>query len=136
MRPQPVHRDDIDPGVRTAADLAREMARFSRLIDQGVSFLIEQVKEYAEAEDAYRQKKSIAWIQTKDQSGKARVSDIEALVDQQCSAERRRRDLAEGMKLAALEAIRSRRAQLSCLQTIAGAMKAEAELAKYGPNHP
>jgi hypothetical protein len=46
---------------------------------------------------------------------------------------RKARDIAEGMKMAALEAVRSRRAQLSAVQSIANAVKAETEFARTGP---
>ena len=105
-----------------------EMMRLSRLIDAGVAELIKQSREYAEAENAYRRAKAQAWISSVD----ARVKDKEAVVDIKCEKERERKLLAEGMRLAAVEAVRSRRAQLSALQTVANAVKAEADVLTYG----
>jgi hypothetical protein len=46
---------------------------------------------------------------------------------------RHRRDLADGQRLAALEACRSRRTQLSALQSLLAAHKSEADFARTGP---
>jgi len=105
-----------------------EMMRLSRLIDAGVAELIKQAREYAEAENAYRKAKSIAWFMAP--AGDT-VKSKEAYVDRECEKERGRRLLAEGMRLAALEAVRSRRAQLSSLQSISNAIRAEADVLNY-----
>lgn len=110
-------------------ELTQEMLRLSRLIDQGIAALTDQAREYAEAEHDYRQAKAQAWVSAPDGT----VPERQAWVDGRCAPLRRRRDLAEGLKLAALEAVRSRRAQLSALQTVANALRAEMDLAKYGP---
>lgn len=46
---------------------------------------------------------------------------------------RRVRDLAEGMRQAGLEAVRSRRAQISALQSLLSADRSEMEIARTGP---
>ena len=121
----------------TTAELLAEMHRLSAKIDDGIRLLYEQTQAYAIAEDAYRRAKAMAWTTTKAGQGpKSRVSDIEAAVDILVADERHRRNLAEGLRDAAVEALRSRRAQLSAVQTVANALKAEAELAKYGSNQP
>ena len=111
-----------------AGDLIREMERLSRLLDKGVKALNDAAHEYAEAESDYRRAKSAAWFSAPDGDT---VRAKEAHVDAVCEVERRRRLLAEGLRLAALEAVRSRRQQMSCLQTVANASKAEAEIANY-----
>lgn len=57
----------------------------------------------------------------------------EAWVDAESADLRLTRDLAEAEKLAALEALRSRRQQLSSIQTIVNAERVEAEFARVGP---
>lgn len=111
------------------SDLLSEMYRLSGLIDNGVKALIEASSNYAHAEDAYRAAKARVFLSLHDMT----VAEKEARVDQACSTERLTRNLAEGQRLAALEALRSRRQQLSALQTVANAVKAELDLARTGP---
>lgn len=111
------------------ADATEEVQRISRLIDQGLTALRDQAHAYAEAEDAYRAAKATAWITAPEGT----VPEREAWVQGQTRTERAARDLAEGMRQAALEAVRSRRAQLSAIQSLLNAERAEAELARTGP---
>lgn len=110
-------------------DLTQEMLRLSRLVDQGVTALIDQARELAEAEHDYRLLKAQAWLAAPEGT----VPEREAWVDGQCAQARRRRDLADGMRVAALEALRSRRTQLSALQSVLAAHRAEAEFARTDP---
>ncbi len=112
------------PGLQT------EMIRLSRKLDDGVVALLEYAKEYALAEDRYRAAKATAYLG----QAEGTVDYRKAKVDQLCSKERRARNLAEAMKLAALEAVRSRRQQLSAMQSAFAAHRAEAEMAHYGPD--
>lgn len=112
-----------------AAEITDEMIRLSRLLDDALSYLSRQVKEYAEAEHAYRMGKAKAWLE----SPAGTVPERESFVNGVTADLRKPRDLADGMRQAALEAVRSRRAQLSALQTAANAHREEAGLARYGP---
>ena len=110
-------------------ELADEMSRLSRLLDQGLAALRDQARELAEAEQEYRQAKATAWITAPEGT----VPEREAWVNGHVAEQRYRRDLAEGMRQAALEAVRSRRTQVSALQSLLAAERAEAEFAARGP---
>jgi len=110
-------------------EMAQEVARLSRLLDQGLAALRDQAREMADAESEYRQAKAMAWMQAPDGT----VPEREAWVNGQTSDQRHRRDLAEGLRQAALEAVRSRRTQVSALQSLLAADRAEAEFVRTGP---
>lgn len=112
----------------TPADLASEASRLSGLIDKGVSALRAAAVKLANAEHDYRLSRAVAWHKT-DGTAKQREDEVNALT----ASNRLTRDLAEGERLAVLEALRSRRAQLSALQSVANAERAELELAGKGP---
>ena len=111
------------------AELAAEVRRLSERIDAGVQALHAAAHQSAHAEHAYRLEKARQWLQVRDGT----VPERQAQVDGECADLRLRRDLAEGERMAALEALRSRRTQLSAVQSIAAAHRAEAEHARYGP---
>lgn len=111
-------------------DMAEEMARLSRLLDQGLQALRDQAREVAESEQAYRRLKAEAWLQAPEGT----VSERSAWVDGKTADARFARDLAEGMRTAALEAVRSRRTQVSALQSLLAAHRAEADFARTGPS--
>ena len=106
-----------------------EMLRLSRLIDRGVEALTDQGREYADAENEYRAALAKAWLQAPEGT----VPEREAWVNGHCAVQRRRRDLADHMRQAALEALRSRRAQLSAWQSLLSAHREEAAFARTGP---
>lgn len=106
-----------------------EVSRFSTLLDNGLEALRQQSREVADAEFDYRKAKAVAW-QT---APPGTVPMREAWVDAETAEQRRRLDWAEGSRSAALEAVRSRRQQLSAVQSLLAAHKAEAEFARTGP---
>lgn len=110
------------------SDLIDEARRLSSLIDNGVKALTAAASDLAEAEHAYRLARAEAWHKTQG-TAKQREDDVNAIT----AAERRVRDLAEAGRMSALEALRSRRQQLSAVQSIAAAWRSEAEHARYGP---
>lgn len=109
-------------------DLVEMMLEASRQLDEAQAELQRCVHEESVAEAEYRKAKSNAYLSTQ-----GTVGEREAMVDKTVAAERQRAHLAEGLSRSALEAVRSRRTQLSCLQTIASSVKEEAALARYGP---
>lgn len=113
----------------SAPDMADEMARLSRLLDQGLTALRDQATEFADAEMDYRKAKAQAFLVVPDGT----VPEKEAWVAGKTATERRRRDLADGMRSAALESVRSRRAQVSALQSLLAAERAEMEFARTSP---
>jgi hypothetical protein len=112
----------------TPAELTDELLRLSRLLDEALAYAKGAAMEYAEGEDAYRMARSKALL-----NAEGTVAEKTARADLETSAERRRAHLAEVMKQVAIEAIRSRRAQLSALQTIANGIRSEIEMSRYGP---
>jgi len=106
--------------------LTAEAWRLSQLLDKGIMALRDAAVAYAEAEHEYRSQNAMAYLETESGTVAEREAHVYALVGDY----RRRRDLADGQKLAALEAVRSRRAQLSAVQSILSAHRAEAELAR------
>lgn len=111
------------------AELVAEMRRLSRLLDKGVTALREAAAEYAEAEDAYAAAKAKAYL-----AADGPVEERKAHVADTTGVERLRALQADGYRQACLEAVRSRRQQLSALQSVARADRAEAEVGRYGPH--
>lgn len=111
------------------ADVADEMRRLSRLLDKGLEAMRDQARELADAEHDYRKAKGQAWLSAPDGT----VPEREAWVNEATAKQRHRRDLAEGLRQAALEAVRSRRTQVSALQTLLNADREEAAFARTGP---
>ncbi len=109
-------------------ELVQEMLRLSRLLDKGVLSLVDAAREYAEAEHEWAAAKATAYLAATGpvEERKAHVADVTGV-------ERRRALLADAMRQANLEAVRSRRQQLSALQSVAAGHRTELELAKYGP---
>ena len=106
--------------------LTAEAWRLSQLLDKGLAALREAGVAYAEAEHQYRSAKAMAYLETESGTVAEREANVYAIMGEH----RRTRDLADGQKVAALEAVRSRRAQLSALQTLIAAHRAEVELAR------
>ena len=106
--------------------LTAEAWRLSQLLDKGIVALRDAAVAYAEAEHEYRSQSAMAYLETDSGTVAEREAHVYALVGDF----RRRRDLADGQKVAALEAVRSRRAQLSAIQSVLAAHRAETELAR------
>ena len=108
-------------------EMVAEVRRISDLIDRGISALREASSEYAEAEHAYRQARAKAFL-----AAKGTVPERESFVELRCGDLRHARDVADGLRTAALESVRSRRGQLSALQSLLAASRAEVEFARTG----
>lgn len=125
----------------TAPEAFAEANRLSRLIDAAIEALKNTSVEFARAEADYRKAKAESWVRCPNDEAGVRAGEREwtaarreAWVDAETADLRYKRDLADGMRQAALEAARSRRAQLSALQTFLNAEKAEADFARTGVN--
>lgn len=108
----------------TLTEMIHESERFSRLIDAGIESLVQASKDMAHAEHALRKATAMAWA--KAPSGT--VPFKEAWVESETADEKLALDMGETQRYNALEAVRSRRAQLSAIQSIMAAHRAEAEL--------
>lgn len=124
----------------TVAEMYAQAMHFSTLIDQGCAAMREYADDYAEAEAIYRKAISEAWVRCPNDDPSVKAGEREwtaarreAWVNAQCADLRKARDLAEAMKQAALESVRSRRAQLSAIQTFANAHREEAAFVRTGP---
>lgn len=80
---------------------------------------------FRSTENAYREGKAKAWVEAPEGT----VPEREAWLNGVTAHLRQQRDLADGRRQAALEAVRSRGAQLSACQTLPNAHRAEAEFA-------
>lgn len=109
-----------------------EMRRLSGRLDEALELLRQQAFEKAHKEAVYRQAKAEAWVRYSLMPFLAK--EKEALVDAEVRHEAEARDIASGLREAALESVRSARAQLSALQSLLAGHRAEAELARYGPS--
>ena len=106
-----------------------EVRRLSRLLDAGLDVLRSTAEEVAEAEREYRRAKALAWITHAEGTAAFRESQVDAAT----ADLRYARDVAEGMRRAALESVRARSTQISLWQTLVNAHRAEAEFAGKGP---
>jgi hypothetical protein len=110
--------------IITPKNLTQELLRLSRLLDEAHDELIKQSHEWAVRENEYRLAKASAHL-----ASSGTVDERRAYCDKATSQERLAAHLAEGLKVAALEAVRSRRAQLSALQSVGNAVRSEIEMA-------
>lgn len=106
--------------------IIEEARRLSALIDRGVDALRQSAEAVAVAERDYRLAKARAWVEVDGDLAKEREAQVDAVT----ADLRATRDVAEGTRQAALEALRSRRAQLDALRSILSASRSEMELAR------
>lgn len=131
-------RPDID--LPSPGDLVKEMARLSRQLDEALRFIRDQAKKYAEDENAYRMARAKLQLKANDsvRDGygieRPTVDEKGAFVDLNTPKERVDAHLAAALLKAGFEAIKSRRAQLSALQSTANAVKEEIALGRTGPS--
>lgn len=109
-------------------EMVKEADRLSVLLDNGIESLRKYSVEMAHAEHALRVAVAKAWID----APKGTVPQREAWVEAETADQKLTLDLAESGRYTALEAVRSRRTQLSVLQSVLAAHRSEAELGRYG----
>lgn len=108
-------------------DLQGELRRLCLHLETAQSQLRSASLFYAKKESAYRKAKAIAYL-----SVDGTVEARKAKVDERCGDERQTAYLARAARESALENVKSIRAQLSALQSIAASVRSEMELAS-GP---
>lgn len=121
-------------------DTSTVVAEFNRLsgfLELGLDAIREQAHAYAEAEAVYRKAVAAQWLEAPSSPNRGEWTDNQRLawVQGQTADLRRERDIADGMRQAALEAVRSRRAQISAYQSILAAEREEASFARTGPRY-
>lgn len=107
----------------TPQQLVQELLRMSKLLDQAHDELVARSHEWAKAEDCYRLAKANAFL-----ASSGTVGERTARQDKATSDERHAAHLAEALKVAALEAVRSRRTQISAIQSVAAAVRSDLEM--------
>ena len=110
----------------TLNEMIYETERLSKLIDAGIAALVQASSDMAHAEHALRKATAVAWAA----APAGTVPFKEAWVESESADEKLAFDIAESTRYNALEAVRSRRAQLSAIQSIMAAYRAEAELGR------
>lgn len=113
----------------TVSELHEAIVDTSREVDESITAMRKAAIEYADAENLYRLARATSFL-----AATGTVSARQATVDLATSVERHRAHVADGLQKAAVEAARSRRAQLSALQTLANAHRAEAEFVRTVPD--
>lgn len=112
--------------MESLEDFAREFDRLSRLLDGAHRLVREQIYALAEAEAEYRKAKAEAWVECPPADrAEWTAARREAWVDRETAEQRRKRDIADGMRHAGLEAVKSRRTQISALQSLLAARREE-----------
>lgn len=111
------------------AEAVEEVRRLSRQLDAGLDVLRGSAEDVAQAEQTYRKAKSLKWVQASEGTAAQRA----AWVDGETADLRYARDLAEGMRRAALESVRARATQISAVQSILNAYREEAAFARTAP---
>jgi hypothetical protein len=107
-----------------------EVRRLSRQLNTGLDVLRDSAVDVADAEREYRKGKALAYVNRTDGIAAQR----QALVDADTADLRYKRDLAEGIRRAALESVRARATQISMWQTLLNADKEEARFARTEPS--
>ena len=111
-------------------------------LDTAISNLEKAMEDFPDASDIwsereriYRKAKSEAFLRSSGRNKEEREANAEEcrFGDETLSDIRYRRDLAEGLKVAALENQRSRRAILSAIQSLSNLSRVEAEFARTSP---
>lgn len=117
----------------SSVEAKEEMERLANEIDAAITELRACVERLARSEHTYRFSKAKAWAMTDrvNPDGSRRLAaEIECSIDEMTADLRYERDLAEGLRQVALEAVRSKRQQLSAWQTWLAADRAEAEFVR------
>lgn len=113
--------------MNTVADLTQELLRLSKRLDGAQQELVQASVKWAEKERDYRKAKAVAFAAVRND--KLMAADREAQVDSAIADTRYHRDLAEGAKVSATEAVRNLRSQINAVQSIGAAIREEMRLA-------
>ena len=112
---------------------AQRLLDAAEAVEKAQTELESQTITYAEAERRYRQAKAMAFLNSVGKNVAEREAKAE--LESGISDLRFARDVAEGKKAAALEAVRSRRSILSATQTLTSLVKEEAAFSRTGPQN-
>ncbi len=132
-------RDSFEPPelptdiIITGGELNNRLFRLSDDLREASDELRAAALDMAKKEHRYRSAKATAYLTVKaaPDNAKATVATLEAMVDKACADEREAAYIARALEKAASENVRSLRAMLSALQSVAAAVRAEIELSRY-----
>ncbi len=110
-----------------SADLNTQLLGAAERLRESLADLEQRSVDYAVAERNYRRAKATAYLAT---SGT--VAEREAHAETAINELRYERDMADGLKVSALEAVRSNRGVLSAVQTLANLYREEASFDRTG----
>ena len=110
-------------------DYLTEFKRLSALLEAALKNLRDQTLKLAQAENDYRKARAKAWLEAEGLA-KQREDSVNAIT----ADKRLDRDLADGLRRLELETVRARQQQISALQSLLNAEKAEFEIGAYGPD--
>lgn len=114
-----------------AYEMNRRLVECAKAVEEAQDNLERTTVAYAEAERRYRQAKALAYLNANGKTVAEKEASAE--INNGVGDLRFARDVAEGKKGAALEAVRSRRAILSAEQTLTKLVTVEAEFSRTGP---
>ena len=112
-----------------AAELNVQLLEAASAVREAQADLEQRVRDFAKAERQYRLAKSTAFLSAEGRNATEREAKAEAAVNEL----RYQRDLAEGLKVSALEAVRTYRGLVSAVQTLARLYEQEAAFDRTGP---
>ena len=113
----------------TTGDLIHELHRLSGLLESSLEELRKAAVKSARADGAYRKAYAEAYLNAREGTVRERESRAELATNEQ----RVNAGIASGLERAYLEGVRNYRQQMSAVQTVANAIRAEAEFARTGP---
>lgn len=113
----------------TTGNLISEMHRLSGLLEAALEELRKSAVKSAETDGAYRKAFAEAYLRCE-----GTVRERESRAELKTNDLRVKAAVASGLERAFLEAVRNYRQQMSAVQTVANAIRAEAEFARTGPS--
>jgi hypothetical protein len=110
----------------------RQLLDASVKLDEAHEQLDTRVRNAAESNRKWRLARAEAYVRMKGKPGT--VPEKQSLIEMETATEQYEAELNEGLHRAASEAVKSRRQQLSAVQSLVSLAKSEADLAKWGPS--
>jgi len=117
--------------VSDLAQIEANVRHYQALLDDALGYAKRAAEEHSTADDEYRVKHAKAFLEAKD--GGATDAQAKATADVATEGIRQRARLAESMDKLAIEAVRSRRTQISAEQSLLGSHREEAAYGRMGP---
>lgn len=111
------------------SNLTDDMQATSKELLSECDEMAKAARDYAVKENAYRLAKATAMLKAEGKTVDLKKAEVDLI----CEKERLTSHIAEGILDSTRERVRSLRAVLSALQTIAGSHKAEADFSRTGP---